>query len=385
MSTTTASPKSVLRIAVVTFGLVGASLVLTPLTAVSSTLETSVHGAAASNMHSDAATTTTTTTPSDAGTVAGLITAGPSRSQCVTPNVKGTGLAALQSAVTQFDAVTHTSVSCLSAYLNGTPTWTAWEHPWITEAQYGYTSWVSQAPLSRELVLQVDLIPTVLKNIKNPISWERSCAAGDFSDHATDLGRSLVAAGLQHSVIRLGAEMNGTWETDFVGNTAAEHELWVKCFRNEVVGLRHAVGQHFLIDWNPNPCQYNVPYFPLYPGNSFVNIIGIDLFDQSCAAPTVPYSFDRLANEPAGLTGFEAFARTHHKPLSLPEWGLAKKPSGDDPNFINGIGSVFTSDDYAFETYFDVPGTKGTALPLGANTPLSLTAFQRWFAGGAKP
>jgi beta-mannanase len=233
--------------------------------------------------------------------------------------------------------------------------------------------------------LQVDLIPASLKDIKDPHNWEQSCAAGDFDAHATQLGTSLVAAGLQNSVIRLGAEMNGNWEADFVGTTTVEQRLWVRCFENEVVSLRHAAGEHFLIDWNPNPCQFNVAYSKLYPGNSYVDIMGLDLFDVSCAAPKTPYSFTRLANEPAGLLSIEAFAKAHHKPLSLPEWGLATSPSGDDPNFIDGIGSAFDSKNFAFETYFDVRGIGGEALPLGPGTPLSVTAFQRWFSNSVKP
>jgi hypothetical protein len=268
--------------------------------------------------------------------------------------------------------------------LNGAPTWSDWEHPWIAQSQYGYTAWVANEPQTRQLVLQVDLIPTVLKNIKNPINWERSCAAGAFNVHATQLGSSLVAAGLAHSVIRLGAEMNGNWEVDYVGTTTVERHLWVRCFENEVDGLRLAAGEHFLIDWDPNPCQYDVPYLTLYPGNSYVNILGIDFFDASCAAPKIPYSFARLANQPAGLSTIEAFAKAHHKPLSLPEWGLRVSPSGDDPKFIDGIGSEFDSKDFAFETYFDVPGSQGTALPLGSRTPLSLVSFQRWFGSGGR-
>ena len=67
-------------------------------------------------------TTATTSTPSSGG----LIASGPSRHECVTPNVSGNGLAALQSAITKFDALTDTSVSCVSAYLNGAPTWNKW-------------------------------------------------------------------------------------------------------------------------------------------------------------------------------------------------------------------------------------------------------------------
>ena len=326
-----------------------------------------------------AATTTTTTTPSTS-----LIVVGPSHSECLTPNVNGSGLMALQSAISNFDQITDTSVSCISTYLNSATTWTEWEHPWVTDATYGYSEWVAEAPQSRELVLQVDLIPTYFKNILNPLSWERSCSAGKFNSHATQLGRSLVAAGLQNSVIRLGAEMNGTWENDFIGRTPVEQRNWVKCFDNEVTGLRLATGEHFLIDWNPNACKYNLPYSRLYPGNSYVDIMGLDLYDVGCLAPSKSYSFVNLANEPAGLSSFESFAIAHKKPMSLPEWGLSTIPSGDDPKYIDGIGSSFDSKDFAFESYFDVTGRGIKALPIGPGTPLSILAFEQWFGSGAK-
>lgn len=343
-----------------------------------------VGGLAGSAPAKASSTTTTTTDPSTSTATGGLIIAGPSRSECLAPHTVGSGLAALHSAIAKFDQITGTSVSCISTYLNGAPTWSTWEHPWVAEAQYGYRAWVAEAPQSRELVLQVDLIPSNLKDVKNPLKWEKSCAVGTFTSYATQLGKSLVAAGLENSVIRLGAEMNGTWEADFVGTTIVEQRLWTRCFQNEVTGLRRAAGGHFLIDWNPNPCKYNVPYTKLYPGNSFVDIMGLDLFDESCIAPKTPYSFTQLANQPAGFSSFEAFAISHHKPMSLPEWGLSKIPSGDDPQFIDGIGSTFDNRDFAFESYFDGTGKRIKTLALGSRTPLSLPAFHRWFGSGAK-
>jgi hypothetical protein len=233
-------------------------------------------------------------------------------------------------------------------------------------------------------VLQVDLIPDSFRDIAHPLHWEMLCASGDFDAHATQLGASLVAAGLEHSVIRLGAEMNGSWEADYVGTTAIEQRQWVKCFQNEVTALRSATGQHFLIDWNPNPCQANIRYTDLYPGNAYVNIMGLDLFDDTCTSPRTPLTFAQLAGQPDGLYSFEAFAAAKHKPLSLPEWGLLAVPSGDDPQFIDGIGATFSGRNFAFETYFDDPGARGGVLPLGSRTPLSLPTFQRWFGSGTK-
>jgi hypothetical protein len=260
------------------------------------------------------------------------------------------------------------------AYLNGEPSWSQWEDPWVTAPQYGYTQWVAESPQSRQLVLQVDLIPDSLENTNNPLSWEQSCAAGDFNSYATTMGNNLVAAGLQNSVIRLGPEMNGTWEADYMGSTAQEQSLWATCFDNEVTGLRQAAGANFLIDWNPNAC--NIPFSTIYPGNAYVDIIGIDAYDASCVTSS-PVTFSQLANEPGGLASVQAFANSQGKPMSLPEWGLLASPAGDDPGYINGIGSMVANGDFSFEAFFDA-GAQHT-LELGPGNPLSLAAFQQWF------
>jgi len=230
----------------------------------------------------------------------------------------------------------------------------------------------------RQLVLGLDLIPTSLEDVSNPLSWEQSCANGDFNSYAKQLGENLVSAGLGNSVLRLGIEMNGSWEIDYMGNTAQEQNLWATCFANEVTGLRQAAGEHFLIDWNPNACTQSVPYSNFYPGNAYVDILGLDFYDQSCDAPSSKLTFAQLAAEPYGLTSFESFASAQNMPMSLPEWGLLVNPSDDDPQYIDGIGSTVANHDFAFESYFDAAIQTGS-LALGSTTPLSLAAFQKWF------
>jgi beta-mannanase len=253
-------------------------------------------------------------------------------------------------------------------------TWSQWENPWISTPGYGYTDWVAQSPQTRELVLQVDLIPDSLENTNDPLSWEQSCAAGDFNSYATALGQNLVAAGLQNTVIRLGAEMNGAWEADYIGSTTQEQNLWAQCFDNEVTGLRAASGENFLIDWNPNACS-TTNYAPFYPGNAYVDIMGLDFYDVDCKSPSSVVDFSQLTQD--GFDAFAAFAAQEGKPMSFPEWGLSTTPSGDDPGYIDGIGQLVANDDFSFQTYFDA--SNGTSLPLGSNTPLSIAAFQREF------
>jgi len=332
---------------------------------------------AGASSHAPTTRATTTTTSEPASTES--ISAGASRGQCITPDVDGTSsLAYLQSLVASFDSLTGTTVSCLTAYLDNAQTWWQWQHPWVTSPVDGYSTWVTQDSQVRQLVLETDLIPQGLANVLHPVKWERSCAAGHYDGYATTLGKSLVAAGLQNSAIRLGSEMNGEWESDFIGTTVGEQKLWAKCFANEVTGLRRAKGEHFLIVWNPNACAGNYPYRNYYPGNAYVNILGIDLYDEDCHTPYTPVTFSQIVSEPYGLAHFEAFAAAKGKPMSFPEWGLLAS-FGDDPAYISGVGNAFDTHDYAFESYFDVSTPGLGTLPLGPTTPLSLAAFQQWF------
>ena len=333
-----------------------------------------------------APTTTTTVAPAPTGSTGttgstgatgGLITAGASRSECLEPDLTSVNIGGIESAVSSFDAATNTTVTCLLAYTNGATTWAQWDAPWVAQSMYGYSTWVAQNPQVRQLVLGVDLIPSGLADVSNPLGWEQSCASGAFDSYATTLGNNLVAAGLQNSVIRLGEEMNGPWENDFIGNTTQEQNLWATCFANEVTALRQASGQHFLIDWNPNACTEAVPYANFYPGNAYVDIVGLDIYDQSCQSPTSAVSFTTLANEPAGLSAFKAFATAQGKPMSLPEWGLVSVAGGDDPAYIKGIGQMVNSGNFAFQAYFDA--NDDGIIPLGASAPAATAAFGQQF------
>src|SRR5665213_382005 len=325
---------------------------------------------------------TTTTTAASAPTPAatgGLIKAGPSRSEClVAPDASNT-LAGLQASIDRFQNATDSTVSCVGAYIDGAPTWAQWANPWIAgSAGSAYQSWVAEAPQSHQLVVEVDLIPQSLQNINDPLSWETSCAAGDFNTYASELGTNLVNAGLQNSVIRLASEANGPWEGDYVGTTTQEQTLWASCFDNEVTALRQATGEHFLVDWNVNACTQPIPYANYYPGNSYVDIMGLDLYDVACHTPNTAVTFSQLVNEASGLASFETFAAAKGKPMSFPEWGLASSPAGDDPAYVSAIAATVNNGDFAFEEYFDTGS--GSSLPIDSgSTPLSAAAYGKSF------
>jgi hypothetical protein len=189
-------------------------------------------------------------------------------------------------------------------------------------------------------------------------------------------------------VIRLGTEANGYWETDYVGGTSAEAADWAKCYDNEVTAMKAVAGTDFLFIWNPNACFSSAADAPglsaWYPGNDDVSIIGADAYDTDCTNDeTVAqegWAAFASAGDPA-LDSIEAFAAAHGKPMALPEWGL--EPGKDDPAYVDGIGHMADSEDFAFQSYFDT-GDASVAT-LGSDIPESTAAFRQEFAAPAAP
>ena len=315
-----------------------------------------------------------------AGGSGGPILAGDSKTSCV--DLAGTG-SALMANLQSAERMAGVTYDCLETFIDADTTWAEWERPWIDGSQYGFTSWIAASPAKRQLVLSMNLIPDSETDINDPLGWEKSCDAGDFNGYAVTLAHNLVSSGFGNSVIRLGKEMNGNWENDFMGTTTQEQQAWAGCFAKEATAMRSVSGAHFLFDWNVNACVENFPLANWYPGNSYVNIIGIDTYDSFCdgkhPAPSAA-AFRQLADLPDGLNAVQAFAAEHGKPMSIPEWGAVASSSGglgDDPFYIDGIGSYVAGHDVAFQCYFD-PGDDGI-LPLTTSNPQALAAYRQEF------
>ncbi len=306
-----------------------------------------------------------------------------SKSNCIYVG-DGTNGATMK-ALTDAQQLTGMTFNCLETTNANMPGWASWESPSFTKAQYGFTQWVAGSPSTRQLVIAQDLIPSSLQNLSNPLSWERSCDAGLYNTFATTFAQNLVAAGFGNSVIRLGYEMNGLGEPDSMGTTNQEMSAWAQCYAHEVTAMRAVAGAQFLFDWNPNSCYINEPFSQYYPGDSYVDIIGLDQYDAFCTAnppkAASDATFSQLEAEPGGLNAIETFAKQHGKPMSLPQWGDSVAVSGgfgDDPYYTSGIGAFVRNHDVAFQSYFD-EGDNGI-LKLSSSYPLSLAAYKTDFA-----
>lgn len=259
-------------------------------------------------------------------------------------------------ALTDFARFTGQPVNCALLYNDTNTTWSEWVRPWFTEPASGDTDWrqwLRADPAARRVVLSQEMVPSDV-----PSNWRELGAAGAYDGYARQLAANLVAAGMGNAVIRLGHEMNGTWYHDSLGNDPAQYRNWAVYWARFAKAMRSVPGARFLFDWNVNAGYRNVPLVSYYPGDSVVDVIGVDIYDSGIPGnprkPAVRWA--RLDSEPGGLAAIVTFARKHGKPLSFPEWGVVNLPNGglgDDPAYVTGVADAVRDNDVVYQAYFD--------------------------------
>ena len=306
------------------------------------------------------------------GRPAALIQAGDSKTRCL--NV------APGASLRQAEQDIGMTFNCLETFTNQDLVWSNWESPWVTENGYGYNTWLAADPANRQIIMTLTLVP---KNVAKDPTWAAQCAAGGYNSYARQLASNLVHTGFGYSVIRLGAEMNGTWNAGSLGTTVTQWHQWGQCFAQEVQAMRGVPGGHFLFDWNINANYRNIPLADFYPGNSYVDMIGIDAYDAAgtpgASLPPVgsPARWAALTSEPDGLNAVAKFAAEHGKPLSIPEWGTVSW-QGDDASYVTNMGAFIANHNVAFQSWFD-DGNDEVFVLNRNQAPRSLAAYIKAF------
>lgn len=281
--------------------------------------------------------------------------------------------------LTSFTKLTGQQVNCALLYSDSNADWSQWTHPWFTQPSADDTNWrrwLSADPAVRRVVLSQEMVPDQV-----PPNWRELGAAGAYDRYARQLAANLVAAGMGRAVIRLGHEMNGTWYHDGLGNNPSQYQDWVAYWARIVRAMRSVPGAHFLFDWNVNAGYRDIPLGSYYPGDSVVDVIGVDIYDSGMPGnPSNPTArWVSLDREPGGLAQIVEFARKHHKPLSFPEWGIVSATSGglgDDPVYVTGIAAAVRDNNVVYQAYFD--RAVGGVMML-QDAPQSLRLWERYF------
>lgn len=239
-------------------------------------------------------------------------------------------------------------------------------------AQWAMTCWQNQ-PVRLALG-----VPLVVKG-----GTLSSAAAGEYDAEFRKIGELLVAKGRANTVIRLGWEFNGNW---YAWSAEKDPVSFVGAFRHVVGVLRAVPGQHFRIVWNPSLGTGANPPESLWPGDDVVDLVGIDIYNQSWrpqdSDPATRWQGYLTANY--GLNWVARFALTHHKPIVVPEWGTGTRPDGhgygDDPLFIHNMAAWMRAHRVAYESYWDFTASDYDATMSAGKFPLALAAYKAEFA-----
>jgi hypothetical protein len=279
--------------------------------------------------------------------------------------------------VASFASATQTDPTIASDYLPSNSFWDG------MDGSGGELAWILQNGWSGTpytLSLGVPIIPTTPSGV--PQGTLANGAAGLYDNYFVALGENLVAAGESHIYLRLGWEFDGGWYA-WSATTPEQEMNYAEYFRQIVESMRQVPGEDFKFVWNPDAeafdqLGYNVAL--AYPGNAYVDYIGVDAYDQTWVAPQTPINAWNETTFP-DLTLADQFAQEQGKPLAVPEWGVATRSDGhglgDDPRYITNMINWMEdpANDVAYESYFDFDGSAQSDAITDGNYPLSLAAF----------
>jgi Glycosyl hydrolase family 26 len=230
-----------------------------------------------------------------------------------------------------------------SAFTNNTE-WGAIVSP---DWQLGpWSQWVKAKP-GRNLSLAVAMWP---KGIGGTLAY---CAAGQYDSHYVTLANNLAKYGLLSAYLRLGWEMDGSWYPWAANAGSGKEASYAACFRRIVTVMRQAQPTNswkFVFNPTTDGGRSLAWLEKTWPGDAYVDVLGVDHYDASWAANTYPYPSNcdaacRLARQKnawasneGNLNRLRDFALARGKPLAFPEWGVITRSDGhgggDDPYFM---------------------------------------------------
>jgi hypothetical protein len=229
------------------------------------------------------------------------------------------------------------------------------------------------------LSLAVPMIPTDAAGVA--IATLADGATGAYNGYFVTLAHTLISAREANAYLRLGWEFDGGAYAWSATDPTAEADF-AAYFRQIVTAMRSVSGERFRFVWNPTAAAFTDGYdlAQAYPGNSFVNEIGLDDYDQTWLRPqTSKIEWDKTTLP--NLTAAHMFAASRHKPLAICEWGLSIRTDGhglgDDPRFIDNFIAWMqnSANDVKYESYFDFDVNDQKDSITEGHTPKSLAAF----------
>src|SRR5688572_1748427 len=236
-----------------------------------------------------------------------------------------------------------------------------------------WSQWV-KAKQGRDLSFAVAMFPRDAGSLA-------SCAAGQYDVYWRNLASNLTYYGLNSAYLRLGWEMDGSWQPWGAPAGSGKEASFAGCFRRIVQVMRQAQpANQWKFVFNPTVDTWPTSAYleTIWPGDAYVDVVGVDIYDQSWVRDTYPYPSTcdaacRLARQQkswayqaARLNTLRSFALAHGKPMAFPEWGVIIRSDGhgggDNPYFIQKMHEfIVDPDNYvAFHSYFNTSAWAST-------------------------
>jgi hypothetical protein len=283
-------------------------------------------------------------------------------------------------AVTRFEQRLGRRVELAHDYLD--------KRSWARMTNVGWMTkrWTA-AGFGGRMVFTVPMIPDTGGTLK-------AGAAGKYNTHFRLLARRLVAGGQGTSTLRVGPEFNGRWFkwTMVVPNGA---KLYRRYWRQIVTTMRAVPGANFKFDWAVNAGsawvqngKHQLRAARAYPGDTYVDFIGIDVYDQSWAPgrKSAKKRWKEFVGQVDGLRWHARFAAAHGKPMSIPEWGLVRRKDGhgggDNPYFISQMHRWIQTHQIAYHLYFESTDPNAVYGVFSGGFPRAAKSFVQYFGSG---
>ncbi len=220
------------------------------------------------------------------------------------------------------------------------------------------------------------------------------CAAGEFDDYVRTAARVMSTRGVTNPLLRVGWEPNGRAFPWSLGTRPAQWPGYNACFQRQAMIFREELPESLIVWDNRRDTIKTITYSPLnfYPGNEYVDIVGLMLYDRWPVHPNQAAWDSSLRLVKLGhLKGldlwYEFATQVAEKPFALTEWAVSNNSndprSFDNPFFITKVFEWFQArqDNLAYESYFNCSG--GYLISAPTQNPRSSAEYARLYRPGS--
>lgn len=178
-----------------------------------------------------------------------------------------------------------------------------------------------------------------------------AAAAGDYDANYTALAKQFVSLWPddQQIYIRLGWEFNGNgWRK---WSAVGKAPQFIGAYRHFVDAFRAVAPGRFKFEWTPNIGSVGMDPETAYPGDAYVDVIGMDFYWDTKYLGTDPEkAWNTVVTEKWGLQWHQDFAAAHHKPTAYAEWGVNSDGAGP---YIRHASQWFADHHVLYQNYWN--------------------------------